>query len=61
MTVQRDRSVQAVLWSDFMTAVGPLRPAKVIGRRPGTTITGEPTITPDGATAPPGSCETDPS
>jgi len=42
MAIHSDRSVSAVLWSDFMTAVGPLRPAEVIGRRPGTTITGDP-------------------
>lgn len=47
MIVRPDRSVSAALWSDFMTAVGPLRPAEVIGRSPGTTITGDPKELPD--------------
>lgn len=41
MIVHPDQSVRAALWSDFMTAVGPLRPVEVIGRQPGTTITGD--------------------
>ncbi|MFC4563663.1 protein-L-isoaspartate O-methyltransferase [Nocardiopsis mangrovi] len=42
MELHHDRSVRPRLWSDFMTAVGPLRPAEVIGREPGATLPGTP-------------------